>query len=88
MTGRDLIIYILQNGLEDTPVYENGRLLGFLNINEAAVKFNVGVATIKLWYELSILDGLKIGDEIYIPVDAKKNIRAYKIYKIESKEDE
>ena len=67
MTGRELIIYILENSLDDEPIFENGKLLGFLNVHEAALKFNVGTATIELWYELGILNGLKIEDNIYIP---------------------
>ena len=39
MTGRDLIIYILENNLENEPVYKDGRLLGFLTVTEAAVEF-------------------------------------------------
>lgn len=48
MTGRDLILYILTNGLEDKPIYEDGKILGFLTATEAAEKFNVGLATIKV----------------------------------------
>lgn len=71
MLGRDLIIYILQNNLEDSPVFEDGKLLGFMNEDEAAIKFGVGSATIKIWVELDMLDGVKIGDRLYIPADAK-----------------
>ena len=39
MTGRDLIMYILNNSLEDEPVYDDGRVLGFISIVEAAAKF-------------------------------------------------
>ena len=74
MTGRDLIIYILNNGLENEPVFENGKLLGFMNADEAAVKFNVGTSTVKLWFELNIIPGFKIGEEIYIPIDATVEI--------------
>lgn len=73
MTGRDLVIYILQNNLEDKPVFEDGKLLGFMNINEAALKWGVGTATIKLWFDAKIIDGFKIGEEIYIPVNAEPN---------------
>lgn len=71
MTGRDLIIYILQNNLEDKPVFEDGVFLGFMNEMEAAVKFDVGVATIRIWCGLGMLPGIKIGDETFIPMDAK-----------------
>lgn len=67
MTGRDLIIYILQNNLEDAPVFEDGRFLGFITEEEAAIKFNVGIATIRLWVDMGQLKGIKIGDKLYIP---------------------
>lgn len=71
MTGRDLIIYILQNNLEDKPIFEDGRLLGFMNEMEAAIKFDVAVATIQVWCELNMLSGIKIGNKFYIPANAK-----------------
>ena len=71
MMGRDLIIYILQNGLENEPVYENGRILGFMNEVEAAVKFNVSMATIRTWIGLKMLDGVLVEDTWYVPTNAK-----------------
>ena len=71
MTGRDLILYILANGLEDEPVFENGRFIGFMTDEEAAVKMKVGVATIHIWVGLGQLKGLKIGDDLYIPANAR-----------------
>ena len=65
MTGKDLILYILQNGLEDVVVVKDGIFIGFMNEEETAVKFNVGVATIKAWYTCGMLDGAKIGDHLY-----------------------
>lgn len=67
MTGRDLILYILSNGLENEPVYQNGTLLGFLTEIEAASTFGVGPATIQMWVERGQLDAIKIGDSWYIP---------------------
>lgn len=46
MTGRDLIIYILANGLEDEEVFQDGKFIGFVTAGEAAAKLGVGVATI------------------------------------------
>ena len=70
MTGRELIIYILANGLEDKPIYEDGKILGFITATEAAEKFNVGLATIKVWINEGTLDGILIGEELYIPANA------------------
>ncbi len=71
MTGRDLIVYILRNGLEDSPIYEDGKILGFITAVEAAEKFEVGIATIKIWVNEGMLDGVRIGEELYIPANAE-----------------
>lgn len=66
MTGRELIVYILQNNLEDEIVIENDIFFGMMTEKEASVKFGVGEATIRTWYELGILHGIKIGNSIFI----------------------
>lgn len=71
MTGRDLIIYILENNLEDEIIFKDGLFIGFITTAEAAVKFRVGLATIQTWFNLGVLDGIRIGNEIYIPVNAR-----------------
>ena len=47
MTGKELIIYILQNNLEDEIVIKDGIFVWLMNEEEAAAKFDVGVATVK-----------------------------------------
>lgn len=74
MKGRDLILYILANGLEDEPVFEDGKLLGFMTLDEAALKFEVGAATVRVWINEGMLYGIKIGEEIYIPADSEKPV--------------
>lgn len=65
MTGKELIMYILQNNLEDEVVIKDGIFVWLMNEEEAAAKFNVGVATIKAWYICGMLDGTKIGEHLY-----------------------
>lgn len=69
MTGRDLIIYIMKNGLEDKPVFEDGKFIGFLTAEEAAVKKQVGSATIQAWVDLGFMEGVTVNPDMYIPVD-------------------
>ena len=73
MTGRDLIMYILENHLEDALVFDNDRvgreLLGFMTAMDAAREFGVGLSTIKVWYDLGYLKGFKIGDAYFIPAN-------------------
>ncbi len=60
MTGRELIIYIMQNGLEDKVIFET------ISEGEAAVKFGVGIATIRLWYKLELIDGFELNNTLLI----------------------
>lgn len=71
MTGREMILYILSNGLENEPVVKDGRLVGFMSIDEAAARMNVGSATIHVWVWQKQLPFVSIGDTIYIPANAK-----------------
>lgn len=67
MTGRDLIVYILENNLEDEQVFKDGVFLGFMTIEKAAEKFNVGKATVEVWIKLGHLPGVRVGDTFLIP---------------------
>lgn len=71
MTGRDLILYILENRLEDEIVIKDGIFVWLMDENEAAVKFGVGVAQVRAWYITQMLDGTKIGDHLYFLRNAK-----------------
>jgi excisionase family DNA binding protein len=66
MTGRDLIVYILTNNLEDEPVFLDKGFLNLISEVEAANRLNVGIATIRAWLELGAIKGVRVGDEIYI----------------------
>lgn len=71
MTGKELILYILQNNLEDEQIsFENG-FLDFITVNEAAAKYEVGPETVRIWFALKIIDGVQIGNEVYILPNAK-----------------
>jgi hypothetical protein len=69
MTGRDLIIYILANGLEDEPVFKDGKFLGLITETEAAVKLGMGVGTIRAWITLGRIKSVRINDIYYVPAD-------------------
>lgn len=67
MTYRDLIIYILENKLENEEVFQNGRIPGFMTIEETAAKNDVGVETIKMWIRLGYLKSIALGNVVYVP---------------------
>lgn len=66
MKGRDLIVYILENHLEDVDVLSDLKNLGLYSVEEVAVLNNVGKATVKTWCELGRCDYTTIGGQIYI----------------------
>lgn len=68
MTGRDLIMYILSNNLEDEPIFKDGTFIGFMTVNETAVKMDVGVATIYMWILQGRLKHIRIGNSYFVPV--------------------
>lgn len=71
MTGRDLIVYILSNNLENEPVFKNGSFVGFITVEEAAVKMNVGVETIYVWMSQGWLKHFRIGETYFVPADCR-----------------
>lgn len=71
MTGKDLIIYILENNLENEPVFKDGKFIGFITMTEAAIKMNVGLATISAWVNDGKLDCINIGGICLIPTECK-----------------
>lgn len=76
MTGKDLIIYILKNNLEDEPVFKDGKFMGLLTAKEAAKKMDTGVATISALVYRGMIDGVFIGDELYIPANFKPPVES------------
>ena len=69
MTGRELIIFILVHHLEDEVLFEDGKMPGYLTVEEAAIKIGTGVETVKALYKRGALKGFKLGDTIFIKED-------------------
>lgn len=74
VTGRDLIIYILKHSLEDDPVFENGRFVGFLTEGETAVKLDVGVATVRALVDKGIIEPVNVNQGTYIWEDSIRRL--------------
>lgn len=73
MTGRDLIVYILTNHLENAEI-RNGKLMvsgnDFMKDEQVASILGVGMATIRVRYENDCFEGAFREDGvIYIPKD-------------------
>lgn len=69
MTGRDLIIYILANGLENEPVFKDGKIIGYITEEEAAVQMEVGIETIRVWINFNLIEAIQIGNTNFIRAD-------------------
>lgn len=73
MTGRDLIVYILSNHLENAEI-RNGKLMvsgnDFMKDEQVASILGVGMATVRVWYENDYFEGAYREDGvIYVPKD-------------------
>lgn len=76
MTGKELIIYILANNLENEPVFNNGEIIGFVTITKAAEILDVGKETIRAWIKLgTIKNVIEFGDELLIPTNSLEGIK-------------
>ena len=69
MTGRDLILYILKNGLENEPVFKDGKFIGIMTVEEVASKMSVGTATVHTLIHMKRLEGVLVRQGLYIPAD-------------------
>lgn len=76
MTGRELIMYILENHLEDEEIYKDGKLVGLMTLHEAAEKWNTGVNTVYTWVTLNKIKYVRINNVIYIPTNTKPIINS------------
>lgn len=72
MTGRDLIIYILEHNLEDKPVVGKNGIIGsfLLTVDQAAMRLNVGNSTIRTLCGLGKLKSIVSGSALYIFEDS------------------
>lgn len=67
MTGKELILYILQNNLENEEVVIDDSLIGYLSIKEVAEKLNVGTSTVLAYLRLGWLPYIVINGRFNIP---------------------
>lgn len=74
MTGRDLIIYILENGLEDEPVVKDGKLIGFMSVADVAVAMEVSYPTVLVWVNQGMLDSVHFDNKINIPISSFQSL--------------
>jgi len=62
MTGRELIIYILEHGLENKELFDGGIIL---TDEQKATELNTGVESVRVLYRLGTVPGFKIGNSIF-----------------------
>ncbi|MBQ0089526.1 MAG: helix-turn-helix domain-containing protein [Prevotellaceae bacterium] len=71
MTCRELMLIVLANHLEDEPLYsDNGILIGFMTVEDAAKRFNVDESTVLFWINNDLMEGIKSNGNVIVPVNA------------------
>lgn len=76
MTGRELILAIIEQGLENEDIFGDKGIFNFLNvklmpIEEVALKYDVGYETVHAWCSLGRMRAIRFGDKIYILLEDK-----------------
>lgn len=66
MTGRELIIFVMENHLEDVTIFDGNMLPGLMTLDEAAVKWHSGRNTLKALFEMGKLPGVVIDEKLYM----------------------
>lgn len=66
MTGRELIVYILEHNLENESIIKDGRFVGLLTLDEAAAKLEVGKATVKAKIQDGVIEGTYVEEGAYV----------------------
>lgn len=69
MTGRELILYILQNNLENEDVFRDDRFMLLKTLGEVAEECGVGKETVHIWAKLNMIPSAFIGETLYIPAN-------------------
>lgn len=70
MTGKDLIIFILQNNLENVILEDISVLFpNFYPVEKAAVKLGTGIESVKVLYTIGKLKGLEFNGDIFIYIE-------------------
>lgn len=78
MTGRELIMWILENHLEDKVLFDDGEVYGFTSIKKAAAELEVGEATVKTWMAMNEIAPCIIGGTVYISIQDMLTLREKK----------
>jgi transposase len=66
----------MSNGLENEEVIKNGILVGLISEDKVAVRFGVGVETVRTWAKLGRIKGIQSGNRLYFLdniADPRKN---------------
>ena len=66
MDGRELIIYILKNNLEDEKVFSEEFWARMPSPMTVAIKFKVGIATVNAWIADGQLDAIGFNGKTFV----------------------
>ena len=82
MTGRDLIVLVMENNLENVDIFDKKFIESIMpTVEKVAVTFNVGVATVDAWLEGGCLDGVELDGQVYILPDSLKKFTEKRVNK-------
>ncbi len=72
MTGRELILYIVENHLEDFEMFDDNMLPKVMTVDETALKWGCGPSTVKALIDMGTVKGIKT-KTMYLVLMSNKN---------------
>jgi len=76
MTGRELMIFILENHLEDVELLRDEQtivdILDLVTVDKKAAECGVGPVTVETWIRTGCMSGIEINGVKYVPAGAER----------------
>lgn len=80
MTGKELIVYILSNNLENVVLgCDTLEVLGYITKDAFAVKNRVGLSTVDAWLLSGKVPFVTIGNRVYVPNKTIEELRKERV---------
>lgn len=84
MTGRDIIIFIMENRLENVDIFKEP-LPGYITAEEFAERMDVGLATIDVWLKTGKITCIQLESGCYIQESYEKILKEAKNEEVSKK---
>lgn len=69
MTGKELIVYILEHDLVNEEIFKDNHCALFMTDMEVAALLGTGPSTVRAMYSMGLLRGFEVGNSLFLLKD-------------------